>query len=209
MTAAINLTDRVILRRVLFISALTFTIAAHPLQQSRDFPQGSLGPTPQQDKFKQTWYSKELKSLQEPSLFAMAEDRGAECYRFLWLRTFHHPIAVRLEVEPDGSGVISTKVASGSAGFNPGELEKSTMSVMDRQQVKMFQERVDQTGFWRLGQEAKPGGEDGSQWIIEAVKDGKYHLVDRGSPKTGVVRSLGLTLAMDLARMDIPKDEIY
>jgi hypothetical protein len=186
-----------------------FTVAAHPSQQSRDFPKGSLGPTRQQDEFKQTWYSTELKALQEPSLSAMAENRGAECYRFLWLRTFDHPIAVRLDVKPDGSGVLSTKIASGSAGFNAGELERSTITVIDRQQVNMFKGRVDQAGFWQLGPAGNIEGEDGSQWIIEGIKEGHYHLVDRWSPKGGGVRALGLTLAIELAHINLLKEEIY
>ena len=80
---------------------------------------------------------------------------------------------------------------------------------MGQQQIRMFQTRVDQVGFWRLGTDTKPGGNDGAQWIIEGVKDEKYHLVDRWSPKTGAIRVLGLTLAMDLAQMNLPADEVY
>jgi hypothetical protein len=209
MAASDKTIYRMVVRRVPVIFALMFTAATCSLAQTRDFPKGSLGPTPQQDEFKQAWYSSELRALQEPSLFASAENRNTECYRFLWLRTFHHPIAVRLNVRPDGSGVLSVKVASGTAGFSPGSLRENRTVAVNQQQVRAFQIQVDQVGFWRLGREVKSGGNDGSQWIIEAVKDGKYHLVDRWSPKTGAVRSLGLTLAMVVARMNIPKDEIY
>jgi hypothetical protein len=186
-----------------------FTAATCSLTQSRDFPKGSLGPTPRQDEFKQAWYSSELKALQESSLFALAKDRSTECYRFLWLRTFHHPVAIRLDINPDGSGILTTKIASGAAGFNPGILREDRKIAMDQQQIRMFQTRVDQVGFWRLGPDTKPGGNDGAKWIIEGVKDGKYHLVDRWSPKTGAIRVLGLTLAMDLAQMNLPTDEVY
>ena len=52
-------------------------------------------------------------------------------------------------------------------------------------------------------------GTDGSQWVIEGVRAGRYHVVDRWTPSKGVVRELGLMLAFDLAKMDIPKNEIY
>ena len=52
-------------------------------------------------------------------------------------------------------------------------------------------------------------GTDGSQWIIEGVKKGQYHVVDRWMPKDGMVRELGLLLALDFAKLNIPKNEIY
>ena len=39
-----------------------------------------------------------LNRLEEPSLFTRTPDISAEAYRFLWFRTFHSPIAVRMDV---------------------------------------------------------------------------------------------------------------
>lgn len=61
--------------------------------------------------------------------------------------------------------------------------------------------------FWSLGLDDK-AGDDGAQWIIEGVKDGKYHLVDRWSPKDGQVRELGLML-LDMANLKIPAKDVY
>jgi hypothetical protein len=41
------------------------------------------------------------------------------------------------------------------------------------------------------------------------VKDGKYHVVDRWSPSRGPVHELGIALALTLAHLKIPKDQIY
>lgn len=42
------------------------------------------------------------------------------------------------------------------------------------------------------------GGRDGSNWLIEALENGKYRCVERWGPRPGVVRNLG-TLLLNLA----------
>ena len=51
------------------------------------------------DSFVNSWYSKMLFALQEPVLKNYNGDK--EIYRFTWLRTFNHPISVRLEKQGD------------------------------------------------------------------------------------------------------------
>jgi hypothetical protein len=47
------------------------------------------------DTFINQWYSKMLFALGEPVVSNYHGDK--EIYRFTWLRTFHHPVSVRLE----------------------------------------------------------------------------------------------------------------
>ena len=54
----------------------------------QDNPHDSL------DTFVNQWYSKMLFSLKEPVLSNYQGQK--EIYRFTWLRTFHHPISVKL-----------------------------------------------------------------------------------------------------------------
>jgi hypothetical protein len=69
---------------------------------------------------------------------------------------------------------------------------------------------LDKLNFWKMPNPVNDQrGTDGSQWIIEGVKGGLYHVLDRWSPEKGIVRELGLILALELAQMDIPKNEIY
>ena len=50
---------------------------------------------------------------------------------------------------------------------------------------------------------------DGAQWILEGVRNGKYHVVDRWSPEKGdPVRGIGI-LALKLGRFKIHSEEIY
>src|SRR5262249_54821281 len=76
-------------------------------QDSRYFPSGAFGPSPQS--FSETWYSSTLRALEEPSLFALRNDPSRRVYRFLWLPSFHRPISVRLTINADGSGSIVTR----------------------------------------------------------------------------------------------------
>lgn len=52
-------------------------------------------PTDAVSKFQTEWYSKHLAAMKEASLYA-SENDAVESYRFLWLRSFHHPVAVRI-----------------------------------------------------------------------------------------------------------------
>src|SRR5258708_39333972 len=91
------------------------TVAAGALPAQQYFPPGVLDSAPQGQGHgtRAIWYAKHLKALHEPSLWEMAQDPKAEAYRFLWLRSFHHPIAVRLVVRSSGSGWMHTRMTSG------------------------------------------------------------------------------------------------
>jgi hypothetical protein len=140
----------------------------------------------------------------------MAKASSSESYRFLWLRTFHHPIAVRLETRPNGTSLLIIKIASGEGGYNPGVLSENNSRLLTKEETTAFLSKVNEVGFWNAPNPvSEDTGEDGSQWIIEGSKGGRYHVVDRWSPTNGVCRQLGILLAFDLAKIAVPKKEIY
>ena len=169
------------------------------------------------DSILETWFSAELHVLEEPSLLKLSEDAKAESYRFLWLRTFSQPIVVRLDIMPDGTGTITTKVATGEAGFpyTSKTLSTNVSRAVPRERVQSFLRQVHELGFWSIATTLKGDqtGTDGSEWIIEGVKDGKYHVVERwcanDTPSKRVTHQLGLNLAFELAQLRIPKKDIY
>ncbi|HEY6376983.1 MAG TPA: hypothetical protein VIX90_15800 [Edaphobacter sp.] len=175
--------------------------------RGQDFPKSSLD---LKGSLKSQWYSSQLRALEEPSLYSLSKSTSVESYRFLWLRTFHHPIAIRLDPNPDGTSTLIVKVASGAAGFRPGVLGEQRSQLVSKEQTQAFLKRVSELRFWDAPNPVNDQrGTDGSQWIIEGVRAGRYHVVDRWTPSKGVVRELGMMLAFDLAKMDISKDEIY
>ena len=62
------------------------------------FPAGIFDANEGYDKFVNRWYGSHLTALGEPSLYTQRDDASKRIYRFTWLRTFHRPISVRLEI---------------------------------------------------------------------------------------------------------------
>ncbi len=128
-----------------------------------------------------------------------------------------------MDVAKDGTGNLVTKVAAGEAGFgmrNRKVLE-DTSRQLSRVETQAFLRDLNGDGFWSMegGEAAEIRGEDGSEWILEGAKSGRYHAAARWTPcGTGFypklyhrpqICSIGRMLAFDLAHMNIPKDEVY
>lgn len=193
--------------RTFWLSAVVIT-ALSIQGHAQFFPKSSLDL--RRDDFKAKWYSAQLRALQEPSLLSLATNREAESYRFLWLRTFHHPVAVRVDLQADGSWILITKVASGAGGYSPGTLTTDTSRKLTVEEAQSFLSKVENDGFWKVPNPVNDqAGTDGSQWIVEGVKAGRYHVIDRWTPNNGPAHDLGMLFAFDLAKMSIPKNEIY
>jgi hypothetical protein len=132
------------------------------------------------DTFVNQWYSKMLFILKEPVLSNYNGEK--EIYRFTWLRTFHHPVSVRVEKQ-DNIIKLFSKVCSGAAGYEPGQLIFDTTMSISTYKYKLLTKKVDRINFWIMKTEQTDEiGKDGSEWIIEAVRDNKYHMVTRWSP---------------------------
>ena len=117
-------------------------------------------------------------------------------------------VALRLQVKPEDHGILTIKVCDGAAGYDPGDLviQKTVKLTVD--DVSSFLASVEDTKYWDM-----PGYEsdslvvfDGAQWVLEGVRDGRYHVVDRFSPKEGPYREACLML-LRFSKLDI--DKIY
>jgi hypothetical protein len=60
--------------------------------------------------FTEKWYSDHLKAMNEPSFLEFRQDRKIHSYRFLWLRTFHKPVCVRIEIISDAPSWLIGKM---------------------------------------------------------------------------------------------------
>ena len=190
--------------------------------QTAYFPPGTLDGTEQASQFKEEWYSGQLRALKEPSLWELSKTQTTQTYRFLWLRSFHHPISVRLDIRQDGTGLLTTKVTSGQGGYKPGALVMNKTRALTKEQTSWALDRINEIGFWGLPTYEKPkegvgaNGEktlqidvDGAQWILEGVKDGKYQVTDRWSPENGPMHTLGIMMLIDLAQLKLLYQEVY
>jgi hypothetical protein len=133
-----------------------------------------------------------LFALKEPIIKDYQGDK--EIYRFTWLRTFHHPVSVRLEKQRDIIKLFA-KVCDGAGGYEPKQIIFDTTITVTANEYNLLTKKVTDIGFRNLPTEKRDGnGMDGSEWIIEVVKDNKYHMVTRWTPsieRQGNFRSVG------------------
>lgn len=130
--------------------------------------------------FLNSWYSKHLFAMKEPILYA--DKSQNETYRFTWLRTFHNPIAIRIE-KSDNSYTLYWKLCDGAGGYEPGQLIINKWKEIDGEKWNEFQNGLAQIDFWNMQtNETEVLGTDGSRWILEGKKDQQYQVLDRWSP---------------------------
>ena len=137
----------------------------------RYFPSGALG---DDSAFIENWYSGQLAALKEQPLCCGVEDPQT-IVRFTWLRSFHHPVAIRLFRSGDGRWMLTTKVASGAGGYRPGHLTTNMtreLKASDAEQILSLVAPA--TDYWKLSavevNQPSPDGlitvqVDGARWI--------------------------------------------
>ncbi|MGI8543653.1 MAG: hypothetical protein ACR2MD_09285 [Aridibacter sp.] len=161
------------------------------------------------DVFMNNWYGKHLKASNEKSLLETF-DTDLEIYRFTWLRTFHHPVIVRLEKQKNEVKVIY-KELDGAGGYEPGKIIKETENSINNKDWCKFIKLLNETDYWQMPtQKIDEWGNDGAIWILEGVKDNRYHSVDRWTPRKGNYREVGLfMLKLSDFDLDKNKDDLY
>jgi len=187
------------LRRICILLLAALSFAPFTTAQTKYFPPD----------FPPAYYEKHLTALNEPSLWEASKGQKTESYRFLWLRTFHHPIAVRVDLKADGTSLLTTKISSGSGGYDPGKLIQDETLGLTREQTNRFLGQIEADNFWKLPSVQRDRGVDGAQWIIEGIRNGSYHVVDRWSPTNGEIRALGLFMVNELAKIKVAGSEVY
>jgi len=147
------------------------------------------------------WYTRHLQALKEPTLYNLLPQK---VFRFLWLRTFDNPIAIRIENE-NNKITLYWKMCDGKGGYEPGEI-----TVNERKQIPIaewikIEEKINSIDFWNRPPTINDFfGTDGSQWILEGKKSDKYHFLDRWN---GMEVS---EICMDLLKLtDLKIEEIY
>jgi hypothetical protein len=134
-----------------------------------------------------------LKQLREPSL--CCNKSMIHTYRFTWLRTFDHPVVIRLAERPNKSWQLTVKVADGQSGFvfdNLELIQNDSKTVTPAQVSEILAHFNLSAPFWRMPKKGKKLVSDGSTWIVEGRSGLDYHYVSRRSPKSGEVHKIGL-----------------
>lgn len=172
--------------------------------------------------FQVQWESNYLRRMREPSLYACAAPANDAQYRFLWDRSLSQPIAARLTVHTDGTGILSIRMLANSAIPPPpprGEAESAFLDewyrvVLDRQISVSTDEVSHALELFRRVKfvDDNPGARqttDGSDWILESRVSGKYRLVDFRNGHSEPAKDFGLYLVRGLGKVEISGGAIY
>lgn len=131
--------------------------------------------------FEEDWYASQLRALGETPLSITSAPAGP-VIRFTWLRSFHHPVVLRLERAPDGQWQLRTKIASGAGGYDPGHLAHDRTVPIRRDRAESVLTQLTRESFWTAPSQSATFGADGAQWILEVRDGAEYHYLDRWPP---------------------------
>lgn len=150
----------------------------------------------------------DLTAMQEPSLYELSNNAQARTYRFLWLRSFHRHIGLRLDIEKTGEALLIVK-ALDNRRQNPedvGKLVENRTIQISREEVKLFLSHLERARFWELVTYDGSTQLDGSLWIIEGVSEDKYHIVMQLTPTNGEFKESALFL---LEKSGLKSEKVY
>lgn len=159
-------------------------------------PSNQLSSRADLDSFEVNWFSRHLAALGEPPMNGLADAR-AEAYRFLWLRSFHRPVVVRVQSTVTGARVV-TAITSGAGGYEPGTLVRRDSFTISRKAWEGLRQTVTDARLWsQPAEDSTRRGFDGAEWIFEGQRGSRYILAARWSPDTSqqlrAFRNLGLS----------------
>ena len=92
------------------------------------------------------WYGRHLTAMGERALCPSA---SATSYRFLWLRTFHHPVAIRVDRTDTGSFLTAHEL-SGAGGYKPGSLIRTQARALSDSEWSTLERAIFAAEFWQL-----------------------------------------------------------
>jgi hypothetical protein len=149
------------------------------------FPPRTFSRDTEYDAVKRQTYSKHLLGMQASSLFAATTNTGLHCYRFTCLRSFHEPFLIEVSIGEDGKGNVVAKMTGVKGGDAPGQFVYNKTNAIDAAAVTNILKVLQENRFWSQSSMSPESGLDGSEWIVEGVLKGRYHVINRWSPLKG------------------------
>jgi hypothetical protein len=154
-----------------------------------------------------SWYSSQLEAMNELPLAALFNED--ESYRFLWLRSFHQPVAIHVW-RTGAQHFMVVKRLNGHGGYAPGTVDFYSVRSLSENDWDSFMLHLEHSQYWSMPTEDDRMWNDGAQWIMEGYREGRYHVVDRQSPDAGAYREACMYLLRRSGLLaEIPANEIY
>ena len=166
-----------------------------------------LAPLPGVSRFPTSWYTRQLIAMNELPLPALESED--ESYRFLWLRSFHRPVAVHVWRTGERYFMV-VKRLNGQGGYEPGTFDLYWARSLSVNEWAGFMMHLERSNYWLMPAKDDGMGFDGAQWILESYREGRYHVVDRQSPDDGAYRDACMYLLSQSGLLaETPAREIY
>lgn len=154
------------------------------------------------------WYPRFWDAAAEPSLYAVSQQPMGKrdfVLRFTWLRTFHHPVLVRITRTTGRTHLIAAEL-SGQGGYEAGKVQKRIDRELSAAEGAALANILSRSPVFDQPSAVCDFGLDGAQWIFERADHTGYRFTNRWSPESGPSRELGTTL---LKMTGWTFDEIY
>lgn len=128
--------------------------------------------------FQRHWYSRLLIAAGEKPIITPVQ---TPVYRFIWLRSFDHPVVIRIEC-PEKCH-LSAKMLSGSGGYDPGRVSRRRERTLSKEEKGRFMELLSRVNDYPGDKMNRVNGPDGAQWVFEEAGDADYEAIDVWSPE--------------------------
>ena len=145
------------------------------------FPPKSLDGSPDFDHFQHNYYSVHLLAMQEQPLYPPAADQP-EVYRLLYLLCWDSPVLVHFFLIGNAWRVVCKRTNGFSEFPFGGQLTDEDRRDLASGEAARFLSLLDGAAFWDMPSCNRDHGFDGAHAVLEGVKGGRYHVVDRWSP---------------------------
>jgi len=175
--------------------------------QTEFFSPQALSESTWSARFFKGWYSGKLEAMNELPLSALENED--ESYRFLWLRTFHKPVAIHVW-RAGARYFIVVKRLNGRSGYDWGRFDLYWSHSLSENEWDAFMMHLEHAQYWLMPTEEERILTDGAQWIMEGYREGRYHVVDRGSPDSGAYHDACMYLLRHSGLLaETPANEVY
>jgi hypothetical protein len=151
-----------------------------------------------------------LRAMNEPAFMQLGMG-NRDVYRFIWLRTFHRPISIRVEAHDNGYTLVA-KELDGRGGYEPGMVCKNISRPITCEARSNFLSLLNKAHYWELSNGSDVLVLDGAFWILEGYHNSEYHVVNRWCPAAkgpnAAFREACLYLVA-LSGIEIASSEVY
>jgi hypothetical protein len=161
-------------------------------------------------------YQNTLSLFNEPQIYPSANP-STEVYRIFVSPTFSHALSIRIEKQGKDY-VLVVKYLSGQVGYDWGKLKGEKKRRITEKEWQKLLSLLNQASFWTLpskDKESEPNekGEgticlDNTDWYLEGIKGGKYHVVDRYCPESQNFKAIGLYM-VKLSRLGVKESDLH